>query len=137
MSQKNSLFTKVSQRIARKKSTVLLRADFADLGGYDRVGKAIRQQVAEGTLIKIGYGLYAKAKISPISGKPIPLQPLPTLAKIALKRLGIKISASRQETEYNKGRSKQVPTGRVIAVSRRVSRKIGYGGINVSYERTR
>jgi hypothetical protein len=36
---------------------------------------------------------------------------------------------------YNAGRSTQVPTGRVIAVKSRISRKIGYDGNYVAFER--
>ena len=36
---------------------------------------------------------------------------------------------------YNAGETTQVPTGRVVGVRRRVRRKVGYGGMNLSFER--
>ena len=51
---------RVSARISRKKCAVLMREDFADLGNYSQVGRALRHLVAKGAIMKIGYGLYAR-----------------------------------------------------------------------------
>ena len=59
---------------------------------------------------------------------------LPRLGREAVKRLGIKVVPSKMEEEYNSGKSTQVPTGRVIGVEGRISRKIGYQGVYVSFE---
>lgn len=59
---KLSLKQQVEQQISRTKQDVFLRADFEQLGGYDQVGRALRELVTEGKLLKIGYGLYAKAR---------------------------------------------------------------------------
>lgn len=125
---------KISARIARKNNIVFLRDDFADLGKYDQVGRSLRELSRAGKLVKIGYGLYAKARKSSITGNSIPVAPLPTLAKAALERLGVEIAPSTLEKNYNAGKTTQVPTGRLIAVKGRVNRKIGYGGAYVSYE---
>ncbi len=121
-------------RIARKKCSVFVREDFRDLSDYDQVGRALRNIAKNGRLIRVGYGVYAKAKKSPITGELVPVVPLPDLAKEALARLGIQTAPSRLEKDYNAGKTTQVPTGRVIAVKGRISRKIGYGGAYVSYE---
>jgi hypothetical protein len=134
MNKYETLGYKISARIGRKKDIVFLREDFADLGGYDQVGRILRNLVHEGKIIKIGYGLYAKAKKSSITGEVIPVAPLPTLAKAALERLGIEVAPSDLERDYNAGKTTQVPTGRMIVVKGRVNRKIGYGGACVSYE---
>jgi Family of unknown function (DUF6088) len=130
----NTLLYKVSTRIARKKSVVFVREDFEDLGGYDQIGRVLRELTRDGRIIKIGYGLYAKAKKSPLTGKIVPVVSLPVLAKKALERIGIKTAPSSLEKKYNAGETTQVPTGRLIAVRGRVSRKIGYGGAYVNYE---
>jgi len=135
MSKYNTLAYKILARIVRKKSFVFLREDFEDLGGYDQVGRILRELTRQGKIIKIGYGLYAKAKKSSLTGKIVPVTALPTLAKKALQRLGVQTSASYLEKQYNSGQTTQVPTGRLIAVKGRVSRKIGYGGAYISYER--
>lgn len=43
-----TLEIRLSKRINRKRSNVFLRADFDDLGGYDQVGRALRQLVRGG-----------------------------------------------------------------------------------------
>ncbi len=121
-------------RMARKKCSVFVREDFKDLSDYDQVGRALRNIAKNGRLIRVGYGVYSKAKKSPITGELVPVVPLPELAKEALARLGIQTAPSRMEKDYNAGKTTQVPTGRVIAVKGRISRKIGYGGAYVSYE---
>jgi Family of unknown function (DUF6088) len=134
MNKYETLSYKISARIVRKKDIVFLREDFADLGGYDQVGRILRNLVRAGKIIKIGYGLYAKAKKSSITGEVIPVAPLPTLARAALERLGVEVAPSALERDYNAGKTTQVPTGRMIAIKGRVNRKIGYGGAYVSYE---
>jgi hypothetical protein len=129
-----TLEDRVAYRIVRSKQNVFVREDFEDLGGYDQIGRALRQLVKNGKLIKIGYGLYAKAKESSVSGKIVPVKPLPSLAKEAIERLGLEIYPSKLERDYNAGRTTQVPAGRLIAVKGRINRKIGYNGAYVSYE---
>jgi hypothetical protein len=85
-------------------------------------------------LIKIGYGLYAKAKVSSLTGNTVPVEPMPTLAQRALDRLGVAPGPSRAAIDYQEGRSTRVPTGRSISVNKRISRKIGYNNMSISYE---
>ncbi|MCB1551892.1 MAG: hypothetical protein KDJ26_07840 [Alphaproteobacteria bacterium] len=129
------LKNQMSQRIDRSKQNVFMRGDFEDLGHYDQIGRALHALIKEKMLIRIGHGLYAKAKKSSLSGKVVPVKPLPDLAKEALERLGFETAPSRLQCDYNAGKTTQVPTGRVIGVKGRVKRKIGYDGIYVSYER--
>lgn len=124
---------RMAYRVERKKGSVYLREDFSDLADYDQIGRGLRRLVARGTLVKIGYGLYARAKLSPLSGNTVPEKSLPSLAAEALKRLKVKVGASQEARAYNEGRSTQVPTGRVLAVKGRISRKIGYDGKYMSF----
>jgi hypothetical protein len=127
---------RIAARIARRSSPVVLREDFKDLGGYDQVGRALMSLVRKGKLLRIGYGLYVKTRISSINGKILPAEPLPVLARKALERLGIKTIQTQAEKDYAEGRSTQVPTGRMIGVRNRVTRKIGYNDARIYYERT-
>jgi hypothetical protein len=133
---RTTLEAQLLKRIDRKRGDVFLRADFADLGGYDQVGRSLRQLVRRGRLMKIGFGLYSRAVQSPVDDKPIPPQGLSTLRE-ALKRVGIETLPSHSVQDYNAGRTTQVPTGRVVGVLRRVRRQIGYNGITLSFERAR
>ena len=131
-----SLAKRIEARIARKRVNVFLRGDFQDLGGYDQVGRSLRSLTAKGRLVRIGYGVYARTVLSPVSRKSIPAKPLPVLATEALARLGIETAPSSFAREYNTGTTTQVPTGRAIAIKGRFSRKIGYGGKYAVFERT-
>jgi hypothetical protein len=131
---RGALEARLLKRIGRKRGDVFLRADFVDLGGYDQVGRALRQLVRQGRLLKIGYGLYSRAIKSPFDDRLVPPRGLSTLRE-ALKRVGIETLPSRSLQDYNAGRTTQVPTGRVVGVRRRVRRKIGYNGIALSFER--
>lgn len=124
----------MAYRIERKRGSVYLREDFGDLADYDQVGRGLRRLVAKGKLVKIGYGLYARATRSPLSGNLVPEKSLPSLAAEALTRLKVEVCPSQEARAYNAGGSTQVPTGRVLAVKGRISRKIGYDGKYVSFE---
>lgn len=127
----------VSKRIDRKRRDVFLRADFADLGGYDQVGRVLRQFIRKGRLLRIGSGLYARARRSALDGTPTPVKGLRALADEALRRLGVETRPTSLEAAYTEGRTTQVPSGRRVAVSKRVRRKIGYNGAFMSFERAR
>ena len=73
--KRKSLEQRIAARTERRKDNVFLRRDFRDLGGYDQVGRGLRSLVAEGQLVKIGYGLYARGATSPLSSKTIPAKP--------------------------------------------------------------
>ncbi len=130
-----SLESRMVKRIDRKRGDVFLRSDFKDLGGYDQIGRVLCELVRKGRLLKIGQGLYTRAEASPFDGRPAPVKGLRALAAEALKRLGIKTSPTELEKAYKAGKTTQVPAGRVIAVRKRVRRKIGYNGTYVSFER--
>ncbi len=135
MSISNTLRGKVAYRIKRSKMPVFVRQDFKDLAGYDQVGRALKELVGRGLLIKLGYGAYARAKKSSISGNLVPEKPLSDLTKILLKKLGIQAAPSLAQRAYNAGQSTQVPAGRVIGVNRRINRQVGYNGKYISFEK--
>ncbi|MDN5214693.1 DUF6088 family protein [Fulvivirgaceae bacterium BMA12] len=132
---KQTLEGKMRYRIKRGRDSVYIPSDFFDLSDRDQVGRVLRQFIKKGMLIKLGQGIYARAKLSSLTGKPVPEKDLRSLALEALKKLGIKTAPSSQEQAYNRGQSTQVPTGRVIGVRDRISRTIGYNGRFIKYER--
>jgi hypothetical protein len=130
-----TLSEKIEARIARRKGDVFLRADFADLGGYAQVGRDLAQLTRSGKLTKIGYGIYARAGVSPFDGSVIPANGLYRLTEEAFRRLGIRTGLTVMQRAYSEGRTTQVPAGRVIGVDRRVRRKIAFKGASMAYER--
>jgi hypothetical protein len=134
---RETLKTQISKRIDRKRGDVFLRADFADLGGYDQVGRVLRQFIRQGKLLRIGSGLYTRARPSTLDGTPTPVKGLRALADEALRRLGVQAAPTRLEQAYSAGKTTQVLSGRRVAVNKRVRRKIGYNGAVMSFERAR
>ena len=131
----NTLKSKIKYRISRSRSVVFTPGDFFDLSDRDQVGRALRQLMGDEVLVKFGQGLYAKAKRSSLTGKLIPVKPLPQLAVEALgEKLNIRVVPTKELEQYNKGQTTQVPTGRVIAVKGRVSRKMAYDGKSITYQ---
>ena len=134
MATKNTLEGKITYRVKRSADSVFVREDFADLGSYHQVGRILRHLVQKELLIRIGYGLYARTRQSILSNDKVPEKSLQELAREALKKLGVKVIPTKFERLYNSGRSTQVPTGRVIGVQGRITRKIGYKMNYLSYE---
>lgn len=104
------------------------------MGRYDQVGRILQSLTQQNKLIRIGQGLYAKAQVSPLSGKPIPRRGIKELATEALQRLDVETVPSSYERDYNEEKTTQVPTGRVIGVKRKIQRRIGYNGKYVKFE---
>ncbi|MBD2566707.1 DUF6088 family protein [Anabaena lutea] len=136
MKKPKSVQDRIACRIANSKREVFVRKDFEDIANYDQVGRSLRMLEAKGKIIKIGYGLYAKAAISPLSNRIIPRKGLRDLAIEALKKLNVEVVPSSYDQAYNEGRTTQIPTGRVVGVKGRVTRKIGYAGKYVTFEYT-
>ena len=134
MTKPKSVQDRIACRITRSKREVFVRKDFEDIANYDQVGRSLRMLEKKGKVIKIGYGLYAKAAISPLSNRIIPRKSLRDLAIEALKKLNLEVIPSSYDQAYNEGRTTQVPTGRVVGVKGRVKRKIGYAGKYVTFE---
>jgi len=121
--------------IALRKGEVLLRADFDRMGSASQVSRALKMVVSAGKLIRLGYGTYAKAQPSPLSGKPIPREPLEALTWEALQRLGVNVNLGKAMNDYASGNTNQIPMGVTFNTgNRRISRKLAMGNRSVVYE---
>ncbi|WP_368648592.1 DUF6088 family protein [Castellaniella ginsengisoli] len=121
--------------IKQRTGNVILRADVAKLGSASQVSEALKALQAQGVLVRIGTGVYAKTRKSSVTGAIIPAGSLESLAVEALRRLGVSVSAGSAAVAYNTGRTTQLP-GTFVANTgrRRISRKIAVGGRLVKYE---
>ncbi len=126
---------RIADRIRRtRKTDVFLRDDFAGFASYDVVGRELRKLVKGGVLVQVGYGLYARAKPSVLSGKPIPAAPLIGIGYQALRRLGHLPQPSPAARDYIEGRTMQVPAGdRIEVPGARVKRRIAFGPRVIEY----
>jgi hypothetical protein len=100
--------TRILKRIESKRGDVFLRDDFCDLGGYDQVGRVLRELVRKGQLLKVGYGVYTRAVKLPFIDKFVPKNGLMTL-KEALEPTVVETAPSRLEGDYTAGKTTQVP----------------------------
>jgi hypothetical protein len=112
MRRQKTLRERIETRIARKRGEdVFLPREFADLGGEDQVLRALRSLTREGRLVRLGYGVYARAITSKLSGRPVlySANGFISAARQALNKLGVKWEPTEAERAYNEGRSTQVP----------------------------
>lgn len=66
--------TRIKRFIRRTSSPVVLRAELRRFGGSSQLSVVLRSLQDQGLLVRIGKGVYAKAKHSVLSGKPIPVR---------------------------------------------------------------
>ena len=78
---------RIKRSVANRSDDVLLRSEFDQFGSAAQVGRALRELMLDGTLVRLGLGVYAKAKPSVLTGEPIPVRPLEVLAPAALNKL--------------------------------------------------
>jgi hypothetical protein len=121
---------RVKQRIADRRDAAFLTREFLDLGGERQVLRALRELTDAGQLIRIGYGVYARAEISPLTGRPM------LAAREALTKLGVAWDLTEWERAYNEGRSTRVPLNPAVRLTKgRFSRRLGYAGTPLRIER--
>jgi hypothetical protein len=126
---------KMRRRIKKSKDSVFFPSDFFDLGSRTQVFYILKKLQSENTLIRVGKGIYTRARISSLTKKPIPEKSIREIAECVLRRVGIRVIPTKFEQSYNSGISTQVPTGLVIGVNRKVARKIGFNGRFIQYEK--
>lgn len=121
-----TLKDKIKYRIRKSKENTFLVRDFMDLSGRDQILRALRALMKENEIIRVGKGVYTKAKKSFITGDYIPKDNLRTIAITALKKLGVKVMQTDDEKNYNARLTEQVPNEFIIGVNKRVSRNISF-----------
>lgn len=133
----NILEKKIQYRIKKSKDFVFMLPDFLDLSDRDQIMRALRKLITKGLILKVGQGVYVKAKKSNLTGKIIPQADLTEIGKEVAKKLNFKILPTKYEQWYNEGKSTQVPNGKVIAINGTILRKIGFNGVYITYETVR
>ena len=130
---RKSLRSEIKRIISESSDFVFMPGDFFYLSDRDQVGRALRQLTKEQFLVKVGYGVYVKTRVSSYTGKILPYTDLRGIAEATLKKLGVIVLPTKYEIAYNTRQSTQVPNGFVVGVDKRVSRKISYGGASIRY----
>ncbi|MEZ9899000.1 DUF6088 family protein [Vibrio breoganii] len=103
---------RVYQKIKRSRRYVFERKDFDGFASYDQIGRALRQLVKQGELIKLGYGLYTKARINSLTGRPMPTNPggSDALMREILRMKGIDFEMDSLSLQSLSGESTQIPS---------------------------
>lgn len=137
MAAARTLKQKIHYRIARANSDVFLPKEFRDLGGEDQVLRVLRGMVNRGELMKLGYGVYAKAIRSRLTGQMLVDSDngFTSAARQALTKLGVPWEPGSNERAYNEGRSTQIPVTPTVKVKRRFHRKLSDGRTELRIER--
>ena len=127
----------VEARIAKRRDDALLTREFLDLGGERQVLRALRELTDEGKLIRLGYGVYGRAEISPITKQPMLTGAgFNAVARRALDKLKVRWEPPTAERDYNEGRSTQVPMNPMVRLrGDRFSRKLRYKTMELAFER--
>lgn len=138
MHRTKTLKQRIETRIARTRRTdVFLPKDFADLSGEDQVLRALRALVRDGALMRLGYGVYARAMRSRLSGRVMisSSNGFHSAALQALSKLGVPWEPSDSTKAYNEGRSTQIPVNPAVKVKSRFTRKLTDGRTELRIER--
>ena len=138
MPRKQTLREKIERRIVRKKGDdVFLTREFMKLGGEDQVLRALRKLVDDGRLVRLGYGVYGRAIVSRLNGRPMlySRDGFAGVARQALDKLGVDWEPTEAERAYNEGRSTQVPVIPGVRVKGRFSRHLRYRDVELVLER--
>jgi hypothetical protein len=131
----DSIKYQVEQRIKKMPEKVVLRDDLADIGDYRQISRALNALVTEQVIARIGKGVYAKMRSSIITGQPVLDGAFTIIAREALDKLEVPWQPEAAEVQYNAGSSMQVPANGRVALNSRFSRRIGWGGMELQYER--
>lgn len=137
MRREPTLREKVETRIAERRDDAFLTREFRDLGGERQVLRALRELTEDGRLIRLGYGVYGRAEISPLTKQPmLSGDGFGAVSRQVLNKLGVPWEPTQAERAYNEGRSTQVPmTPRVRLRGSRFSRKLRYKTMELAFER--
>lgn len=119
------------------KRNVFTRKDFVTLGDYDQIGRALLNLTREAKLIRLGYGLYAKARTNRINGLAMIAAEggFDQVAKEALDLLGVKWKPSIAEQNYNAGFTTQIPVNTQVLINDRFNRTIATDNCKLQVQR--
>ena len=133
-----TLRQRIEARIAKRRDDdAFLTREFLDLGGERQVLRALRELTEDGKLIRLGYGVYGRAEISPLTKQPMLAgDGFGQVSRQVLDKLNVPWEPTPAERDYNEGRSTQVPmTPRVRLRGSRFSRKLRYKTMELTIER--
>jgi hypothetical protein len=138
MRRQGTLRERVKARIAERRDNAFLTREFLDLGGERQVLRALRELTEAGDLIRLGYGVYARAELSSLTQRPMLAgDGFGQVSRQVLDKLQVPWEPTTAERAYNEGRGTQVPMTPRVRLPRRsrFSRKLRYNTMELTVER--
>lgn len=135
--RRNCLRERIRERIAASQDDVFFPREFRDLSDEDQVSRALRELVRAKELMRLGYGVYARAFPSSLSGEVVLATRNGFLgaAREVLTKLGVPWELTDYQKAYNEGRTTQVPVNAVVRIKGRFSRKLRLGNKELRVQR--
>lgn len=124
---RNTFRNSMLEKIESMPGTIVLREDVDALGDDRQVSRALRALIEDNKLIRLGSGVYAKARVSPYTDTPIIRGGFTEACIELLDRLGVDWEPSQAIKDYNAGRTQQVPAQFEVRLKSRFRKKIAYG----------
>ena len=131
---KKSITYKVLEHISASSQHVILRKDLLHLGAYRQISRAIKALIQQKKLVKIGFGIYAKAYESKYAEEALIEGGFDNASREALGRVGVSWELSKAEKAYNNRETQQVPTQNYVRLKSRFRRKITHGNRQLFFE---
>ena len=128
-----SIIREMSRRISQQKSTVVLRADFADLEESGQVEKMLAALVDRKELVQIGEAVFSKTRINALTGEATAVDGFKVAALEALDRLGIAWEFSEGEQAYLDGKSNLIPAATCVIVTGSDRPALSLGKMRLKY----
>ena len=126
---------RIAELLAASTDCAFVRGEFASFGSERQVARALQELIADGALLRVGYGVYARARKSSMSDKIVPDASVMQIGLMALEKLGVVADLGKEARANRDGLSTQVPMLPIVSVGKsRVRRKIGYGRKTIVYE---
>lgn len=102
----------INQKLKRSRRYVFERKDFEDIASYDQIGRALNQLIKQSNLMKIGYGLYTKARENSLTGRLMPTNPGGTdaILREVLKMKGVDFEIDALSLQSLSGNNTQIPS---------------------------
>ena len=122
-----SLKLDVLARIQSMPGHVVLRKELIDMGGSRQITRCLKELVEMKKIVKLGYGVYAKAYTSEYIDRPIIQGGFSQACQESLDKLGVKWQQGQATRDYNAGLSTQVPVRMAVRLKSRLRRKLSYG----------